>query len=308
MRALVVGGAGFVGGYLIQALTETGHEVFATKLASESLPLPVKSYDLDLEDEKAVMEVLEKTSPNVIFHLAAQSSVKLSWKAPALTTRINALGAVHLFEGIRALCPQARTLVIGSSEEYGSAVGMDVTEETVPRPNNVYALTKYFQEELARLYAKAYGLQFVLTRSFNHIGPRQAANFVVADFCAQVARIEAGKQEAVIRVGNLDARRDFTDVRDVVSAYLLLAEQGRSGEVYNVGSGNCIRIGELLDLVLSYSKREIKVETDPDKFRPAEIPAIRANVEKLQALGWRPKYSVKETVFTTLEYFRGITK
>lgn len=308
MNALIVGGAGFVGSYLTEALLAVGENVSATKLPNESIAYPVQVYNLNLEDRGAVRKILEEVRPDVIYHLAAQSSVKLSWQDPSLTTRINALGSVHLFEGIRAVCPKARTLVIGSSEEYGSAAGEKVSETDALCPKNVYALTKYFQEELARLYCEAYGMDLVLTRSFNHFGPRQSVNFVVADFCAQVARIEAGGQEPVIKVGNLDVYRDFTDVRDVVSAYLLLAERGARGEVYNVGSGNCISIRDILTLLLSFAKKEIRIETDPQKFRPTEIPRIGADIGKLSRLGWRPQYSLKETVFDTLQSFRGIAQ
>ena len=306
MRALIVGGAGFVGQYLAEALRGAGQEVFVTKLGSESVSFPATVFDLDLNDPAAIAAVLERSAPDVIYHLAAQSSVKLSWEKPALTAQINAVGAVNLYEGIRTVCPDARCLVVGSSEEYGNIdYTSAVSEETVPRPGNVYALTKYFQEELARVYSAAYGLDFVMTRSFNHIGPRQSRNFVVADFCAQTAEIEAGMREPVIYTGDLEVYRDFTDVRDVVRAYLLLAERGKRGETYNVGSGNSVKIADILKTVLSLSPHKIRVERDPKKFRPSEIPRICADRKKISALGWEPSIPILDTIQDTLTFYRG---
>lgn len=307
MRALVVGGAGFVGNYLNEALLKKGFETYTTLLPGLKAEVPegVRTYFSDITEPEETERLLRELKPDFIFHLAAQSSVRLSWEQPRLTTEVNAVGAVNLFEGIRKACPAAKTLVVGSSEEYG-AIGYTepVRETEPPQPTNLYALTKLFQERLAKLYADAYGLHFVMTRSFNHFGPRQSRQFVVADFCSQVAAIERGEREPVISVGNLDAYRDFTDVRDVVRAYLLLAERGERGEIYNVGSGSCLRIRDILELVLSLSEREIEVKIDEKKFRPIDVPRICADADKLKALGWEPQIPVRETIRDTLDFYR----
>lgn len=307
MRALVVGGAGFVGKYLIEALVRSGAETHTTGLPG--IPFSVKDgvtvHGLDITDPAETERLLQELRPDRVFHLAAQSSVALSWERPRLTTEVNAVGAVNLFEGIRKACPAAKTVVVGSGEEYGKIdYETPVRETEPPRPSNLYALTKLFQERLAALYAEAYGLDFVMTRSFNHFGPHQTEQFVVADFCSQVAAIERGEREPVIRVGNLDAYRDFTDVRDVVRAYLLLAEKGKRGEVYNVGRGVCLRIGDILELILSLSAAKIEVRIDERKFRPIDVPKIRADVTKLKALGWEPQIPVRETIENTLDFYR----
>ncbi len=307
MRALVVGGAGFVGKYLIEALACGGYETHATTLPDVpvSVPCGVSVHSLDITDPDATEQLLSDLKPDKIFHLAAQSSVRLSWEKPRLTAEVNAVGAVNLFEGIRKACPSAKTVVVGSGEEYGRIdYEAPVKETETPQPTNIYALTKLFQERLAKLYAEAYGLDFVMTRSFNHFGPYQTEQYVVADFCSQVAAIESGEREPVICVGNLDACRDFTDVRDVVRAYLLLAEKGERGEVYNVGSGTCLRIGDILGLILSLSSEKIEVRIDGRKFRPIDVPKIRADVTKLKALGWAPQIPVRETIENTLEFYR----
>ena len=307
MKSLVLGAAGFVGGYLIEELKKSGkYDVTATKLSFEKLNIDgVKVIDVDICDIGQIKQVIRELQPDVIFHLAAQSSVKKSWEKPQLTVEINVLGAVNLFEAVRAERPAAKVIVIGSSEEYGDIdYSVPVKETVAPNPKNIYALTKRTQEELARIYCQAYGLDIVMTRSFNHIGPKQLPQFVVADFCSQVAKIEKGLQSPEIRVGNLAARRDFTDVRDVVKAYMLLAEKGIKGEIYNVGSGVSVEISKILKYIISLSNKRISVKIDEAKMRPIDIPDIKADVRKLFSLGWTKNYDIKQTIKETLDYFR----
>lgn len=307
MRNLIIGAAGFVGGYLIETLQKDGEEVYATKLPVEQVTGNAEFLDLDITDKSQLVTVLNSIQPDVIYHLAAQSSVKLSWVKPQLTVDVNIKGAVNLFEAARQVCSQSKIIVIGSSEEYGE-IGYEraVSEEVEPNPKNIYALSKYTQEKLAEIYVKAYGLNIVCTRSFNHFGPGQASAFVVADFCSQVAKIEKGEQAPVIRVGNLNAYRDFTDVRDVVGAYKFLAWRGLSGNVYNVGSGKALQIKEILDIILSMTDTAIEVVTDETKYRPIDIPVIKADISKIKGLGWQPSIPLKETILNTLNYFREI--
>ncbi len=307
MKALIIGAAGFVGGYLIDALKAVDFDVYATKLKHENIDGGVNVYNLDLTDFSDVCELINEIKPDVIYHLAAQSSVKLSWEKPQMTANINILGAINLFEAVRLHSPSSKVLVIGSSEEYGDIdYECAVNEECVPQPKNIYALTKLTQEKLAEIYVRAYNLHIIMTRSFNHIGPRQSSQFVVADFCNQVANIEKGEHKPIITVGNLDSYRDFSDVRDVVRAYIVLSEKGYAGEVYNVGSGETIQIKEILNIILSMSESKIEISVDAAKFRPIDVPSIKADISKIKKLGWKPEISVKKSVSDTLDYYRGI--
>ena len=307
-KALIIGAAGFVGPYLAHSLAAAGWKVTATKLPHERLELPDADVrDMNILNPEELRACLDEEQPDGIFHLAAQSSVALSWKNPDLTIDINVKGAAHLMEAARLQEKKPRILLIGSSEEYGVIPGDGVVVETTPvQPANYYAATKVCQEMIGMMYCKAYGLEVMATRSFNHIGPGQAPVFVVADFCKQVADIEAGKQEPLMRVGNLAAMRDFTDVRDVVEAYRMLMDAGRPGETYNVGSGHAVKIEDLLHRILSLSDRKITVEKDPKRFRPIDVPLVQADIGKLQAdTGWKPVIPIEQTIQEILNEWRG---
>ena len=309
-KALIIGAAGFVGPYLAAACQKNlDADVIGTKLSREELVLKAAAghgtevMDLDIMDGKAVLAALEDKRPEYIFHLAAQSSVAYSWKNPELTVDVNIKGALHLLEALRTLKEKdgynPHVLMVGSSEEYGRPQTEDgrIDENHPVHPVNIYAATKACQNMLARIYAEAYGLNIVMTRSFNHIGPGQAPTFVVADFCQQVAKIERGEQEPVIRVGNLGAKRDFTDVRDVVNAYTALIEKGQRGETYNIGTGKPLAISEILDKVVEQSNARIKVEVDSQKLRPVDVPIIEPDTAKLRSItGWKPRIDIMETI------------
>ncbi len=306
MRSLIIGAAGFVGYYLANELLNNGDEVYCTKLNHEKIDnSKAKVVDLDICDAMAVKTVLAEVKPDAIYHLAAQSSVALSWKRPALTAQINIVGTINVLEAAREIVPEARILLVGSSEEYGP-INLDrqIKEDDISNPKNIYALTKLSVEHLGKMYAQAYKMNIFMTRSFNHIGPRQIPQFVVADFASQVAKIEAGEQEPIIRVGNLESYRDFTDVRDIVCAYRIIVNKSQTGEVYNVGSGHAIKIRDILDLLLSESKVKISVEIDKSRFRPIDIKKIEANVSKIESLGWTRRYAIKDTIIDVLNYFR----
>lgn len=309
MKSLIIGGAGFVGAYLIRHLRdEKNRDVYVTKMPHETITEDgIRVYDLNILDKDAICTLLEEVQPDEIFHLAAQSSVAVSWKNPALTVDVNVKGAVNVLDAVRETCPNARVLLIGSGEEYGHVKSeeMPIVEENAVRPGNIYAATKVCQNLLGAIYAEAYNMDVMMVRAFNHIGPNQIPQFVVADFCKQVADIEAGRQEPVMKVGNLSARRDFTDVRDVVRAYGMIIEKGTAGETYNVGSGHAIAIQEILDKILEESTAEISVEKDPSKFRPVDVPVIEANTNKLrEATGWEPQIPLTQTIKETVNYWR----
>lgn len=309
MKALVVGGAGFVGGYLIEHLIKNcGYDVLATKLENETVEnSECEVCNLNIMDSTSVSQLLNRYKPDFIFHLAAQSSVALSWKNPQLTVDVNIKGTLNLLDGIKGLDSKARLLLIGSGEEYGLAVNSSepISEDNPVKPGNIYAVTKATQNMLGGVYSRAFGMDIVMVRAFNHMGPRQAEMFVVSDFCKQVAEIEAGEKENIMMVGNLSARRDFADVRDVVRAYGLLAKKGKAGETYNVGSGRAVAIQEILDMILGMANTEILVETDKNKLRPSDIPTISANTSKIKKdIGWITEIPIERTIEDTLNYWR----
>lgn len=313
MKVLIIGAAGFVGSYLVHHLkNDLQWEVAVTKLPQETLTIPgISVYDLDILDKDSIQKLLETLRPDAILHLAAQSSVGLSWKNPDLTIDINIKGSIHVLDSIRALDYKPRVLLIGSGEEYGHILPEEspILETNALRPGNIYAATKACQNMLGKIYTDAYGMDIISVRAFNHIGPNQAPLFVVADFCKQVAEIEAGQLPPVIRVGNLSAARDFSDVRDVVRAYGLLVQHGIAGETYNVGSGHAIPIEDILQKILVQAKVPIQVQVDEAKLRPVDVPIIEANTTKLyQCTGWKPEISIDQTITDVLEYWRNITK
>lgn len=312
-QALIIGAAGFVGSYLIDHIQKNCiWSIAATKMPGEKIEIEAEGIeicDLDILDRAAVEALILRLKPDYVFHLAAQSSVALSWKNPGLTVDVNIKGSLNVLDALRLLDSEPKVLLIGSSEEYGPIRpgSLPVTEETLLRPGNIYAATKACQNMLGSIYHNAYGMDVMMVRAFNHIGPNQAPLFVVADFCRQAARIEKGLQEPEIKVGNLSARRDFTDVRDVVRAYVLLVERGKAGETYNVGSGQPIAIREILDRILKLAGVSIQVTIDPERLRPVDVPVIEADISKLKACtGWKPEIALDTTLSESLDYWRNM--
>lgn len=308
MKAMIIGGAGFVGAYLMHHLhDDLKWEVVVTKMPQEQIKANVKVVDLNILESDKVVSLLQEEKPDYIFHLAAQSSVAVSWKNPGLTVDVNIKGAVNVLEAVRVMEKPARVLLIGSGEEYGHILPEEspIKETNHVRPGNIYAATKACQNMLGAIYAEAYQMDVMMVRAFNHIGPNQAPIFVVADFCKQVAEMEAGMREPVMQVGNLSAKRDFTDVRDVVRAYGLLVQYGKAGETYNVGSGQAIAIEQILQMIVSKSALDIQIEIDPNKLRPVDVPIIEADTQKLvQMTGWKREISLEQTIQETLDYWR----
>ena len=307
-KGLVIGAAGFVGSYLIEEMYSCGIDSYATKLPHERLEHErAKVYDLDILSKEAIVTLLLEIRPDYIFHLAAQSSVGLSWKNPGLTVDVNIKGSINVMDAVRELYYKPRVLLIGSGEEYGHIRPGEtpIREDNLLRPGNIYAATKACQNMIGSIYAQAYDMQMMMVRSFNHIGPGQAPMFVVSDFCKQVAEIAKGLREPVMYVGNLAAKRDFTDVRDVVKAYVGLIQQGVPGETYNMGSGHAVEIRKILDMIISLSEKEIRVEIDPNKIRPVDVPIIEADITKIHELtGWKPQIELNQTIRDTLDYWR----
>ena len=307
-KGLVIGAAGFVGRYLVREMRNNKIETFVTKLPHEKFTEEsVNVYDLDILDKDAIVNILYEIQPDYIFSFGSTKFSRCGVENPLLTVDVNIKGSINLMDAVRELFYKPRVLLIGSGEEYGYIKPEEtpISEDNLLRPGNIYAATKACQNMIGSIYAKAYDMDLMMVRAFNHIGPGQAPLFVVSDFCKQVAEIEKGIREPVIMVGNLAAKRDFTDVRDVVKAYVKLIKQGSSGETYNVGSGSAQEIRQILEKVIAMSDVDIKVETDPNKIRPVDVPIIEADITKLNTLtGWKPEISVEQTICETLDYWR----
>lgn len=308
MKALIIGGAGFVGGYLIRELDKAGWEVHVTCLPQEKLKAECSEHTLDILDKESIVKLLDELRPDVIFHLAAQSSVAVSWKKPQLTAEINVIGTINVLEALReAQRDDMRIIIIGSGEEYGfiRPDACPLSEAEPLHPGNIYAATKACGEMISEIYCRAYKLDIVMVRAFNHSGPEQSPIFVISDFCRQIAEIERGGKEPVMSVGNLSARRDFTDVRDVVRAYRLLAEKGTAGRIYNIGRGDAVTIQHILDTALGMAECSITVKQDPARMRASDIPVIEPDVSRIFAdTGWKAEISIEQTVRDTLNYWR----
>lgn len=302
-KALITGSQGFVGHYLRRELEANGYAV--TGLDRRDGPNTVV---VDLLDEEQIRQVIADIAPDAVFHLAGQASVAQSWQIPQKTVELNVVAAINLMEAVRASNPACRMVMVGSSDQYGSLgdAGQRVDETINMLPQTPYAVSKKAQEEMAQVYVRAYGMNICMTRSFNHGGAGQAKGFLIPDFASGIVAVERGEAPC-LRVGNLTARRDFTHVRDVVRAYRLIAEKGRQGEVYNVGSGTTHSAQEILDLLRSMAKCPVPVEQDPAKMRPSDTPVICCDHNKLsQDTGWQPKESLDIILRETLAYYRNL--
>lgn len=261
----------------------------------------------DVEDPFSMRNLVQTVMPERIFHFAAQSYVPASWRAPAETLRINILGQLNIFEAIRAAGIDPRIHIAGSSEEYGlvRADELPIKETNPLRPLSPYAVSKVAQEMLAYQYFKSYGLKSVVTRGFNHSGPRRGEVFVTSSFAKQIAEIEKGLRPPILLTGDLESKRDWTDVRDFVHAYWLALEKGEPGEVYNIGNGKAWAVGEMLDMLLGMSRTRIEVRQEPGLMRPSDVRMLVADTTKFRTLtGWEPRIPFTQTLRDLLDYWR----
>lgn len=316
MRVLITGINGFVGANLADhLLAQDSYELWGLTRAPGRLPTRltgrVRELHADLCDRAAMWQVLEVARPELIFHLAGQPFVPESFRDPAATLQTNQLGALHIFQAMIELEIKARVLIIGTYEEYGKIEPGDlpINEACPLRPANPYGVSKAAQSLLALQYHFSHGLDTVCVRPFTHIGPGQSARFVTAAFARQIARIEQGLQPAVVEVGNLSARRDFTDVRDVVRAYRLIAEHGEAGAVYNLGSGQAVMIRELLDHLLAASSVPVEVRPKPELMRPIDMPLVVCDPRRLrERTGWAPAITLQQTLSDILDHWRELVR
>lgn len=314
-RVLITGITGFAGSHLADFLLEEHPEIEvwgtyrwrSRRENIEHIEGRIRLLECELDDATAVRRALEAARPDAIFHLAAQSFVPASWVAPADTLQSNILGQTNLFEAIRELELDPVVQIACSSEEYGLVLpGETPIRESNPlRPLSPYAVSKVAQDYLGYQYFQSYGIKAIRTRGFNHEGPRRGEVFVMSNFAKQVAAIEAGLHEPLIRVGNLDSVRDFTDVRDMVRAYFLAAERATPGEVYNIASGKGITIRDMLQKILDRSTVAVRVEVDPARLRPSDVEVLLGDASKFRAAtGWEPRIPLDQTIADTLDYWR----
>lgn len=308
-KVLIIGANGFVGRHLATELRRNEYECIGADIKkNEENNYFDDFFYINILEEKCIYDLLKKVRPEYIINLAAVSSVKYSWDMPALTFDVNVKGSINILEAVRKLDLNARILFIGSSEEYGKIdYSIPVNEEMELMSINPYGISKISQEKIVRMYSTAYDLDTILVRSFNHIGRGQGKGFVVPDLASQLIEIERGISDSKLFVGNLSAERDFTDVRDVVYAYRLLLEKGKSGEVYNIGSGEAISIQKILDMMIEILNIEVSIIKDKEKFRAIDTPRIVCDNTKIRKdTQWRPKYELKESLASIIDYWREI--
>jgi GDP-4-dehydro-6-deoxy-D-mannose reductase len=303
-HALVTGATGFAGGHLLDELLRSGHFVHAWSNPRGRSPnralTNVEWHTVDLLDRDAVLRSLDAIRPLSLYHLGGVADVHGSWRTPATALRVNVLGTHHLLEAVIRLRLPCRILIAGSALVYRPS-SQPLTEDAPVSPTTPYGVSKLAQEMLAERVASA----VLLARAFNHAGPRQDASYVTSAFARQLAEIETGRREPTLRVGNLESRRDITDVRDTVRAYRAILERGTPHRPYNVCSGRAYRIGDLLDILLSLARTRVRVETDPDRLRPNDTAVVLGSGARItRETGWQPLIPIEQTLGDLLDYWR----
>lgn len=316
MRVLITGITGFAGSHLAEYILREhpGVEIYGIRRWRsrteniEHLLDKIQVMECNLVDASSVKALVGEVKPDKIFHLAAQSFVPSSWNAPAESLSTNILGQLNIFEALREQkLHDCWVQIACSSEEYGMVYPDEVPiRETNPlRPLSPYAVSKVGQDYLAYQYYMSYGIKAVRTRGFNHTGPRRGEVFVCSNFSKQAIEIENKKREPIIYVGNLEAERDFTDVRDMVRAYWMALESCEPGEVYNICSGTAISISDLLKMVISGTGAKIEVKQDPSRLRPSDVPLLLGDYSKFnKATGWKPQIPFSKTLADIMDYWR----
>jgi len=314
LRIIITGIAGFVGKHLTEYLAREGNyrilgiDLNFKNFSSDNSFRKIELLETDLTDKQKIFSIVKKFKPHQIYHLAAQSSVSYSWEKPVETFKINVFGGINILESLKAFCPGCRVLMVCTAEEYGETSGENkaIDESFRIYPQNPYAISKSALDFFSSVYYSAYRLPVLISRSFNHIGPGQSEGFVCSDFARQIALIDSGKQDPVIKVGNIQSQRDFLDVRDTVKAYNYIMNKGSVGQIYNVCSGKKRKISDLLDMLISLSTRsDIKVKIDRSKFRAIDVKIVYGDNSKLKAhTGWTPDYSIETSLSDILNYWK----
>lgn len=316
-KVLITGISGFVGKHLTEyLLSKNDSEIFGTyrsesglsKLDKHKNSIRLEKVDLLIQEQAA--SYIESVKPQQIYHLAGLPSAAESFNTPGQSITNNILAELSVLEALKKnAMTNTRVLAVSTAEVYGMVrpEELPIGEKTELRPINPYAVSKIAQDYLGLQYHLSYGMDIIRARPFNHIGPYQKDNFAVPAFAKQIAQIEKGQQESVLRVGNLTAKRDFTDVRDIVRVYTALMEMGKTGEVYNIGSGKSHSTEDLLSLLLSFTQEKITVKEDPSRMRPIEVADIYCDNTKINSVtGWKPEIPLEKTLRDTLDYWRGM--
>ena len=305
-RILVTGCSGFLAAHLLKRLlSEERNKVFGiTEVPGFTLP-DVEVFQVDIRRRDDIAQMLEIIRPDVTFHLAAVANVGFAWKNPELTYDVNFMGTSNLLEALQASAPDSRLLLMSSAEVYQPAGGAPFRESSPLAPQNPYALSKTAMEMLGQLYGRVFGMKAFTVRAFNFTGPGQDRKFVASDFASQIARIERGEMPAVIRVGNLDAVRDFSDVRDMARSVQVIAAGAGAGDVFNVCSGRTYSIRRILDILLAQARVTIRVEVDPARFRPLDNPVLSGDPTLIRRrFGLAPEIPFEQTLLDLLDYWR----
>jgi len=309
MRVLITGGSGFIGRHLAQSAAERAHEVVATYLAPSELsakpPLPsgVRWEPLDLQDRARVDALVESTRADAVFHLGAQAYAGKAWESPADTFETNVLGTVYLYEALRRHPPREGAFLASSAAAYGAVDRLPMSEETLLRPVNPYGVSKACQDMLSLQYSLNFGLRIVRGRLFITTGPGKTGD-VLNDFAQRVAQLERAGQPGKLRHGNLEVRRDISDVRDVVRAIWLVFERGDPRQAINIGAGQSFPVRSIADSLLHLSRVPLTLEPDPTLFRPTDEPDIRSDISRLRSLGYSPTIPLERTVEDSLDHWR----
>jgi GDP-4-dehydro-6-deoxy-D-mannose reductase len=310
MRVLVTGITGFAGSHLADVLSqEPAIELFGTSRSSRSTTAGQHVKPCDLTNPAAVEELIRETRPEQIYHLAGYAHAGESLRDPKAAWAGNLTATLNLYDAVQRWGGKTRILFVGSGLIYGDpeTPGQAQDERTVLKPASPYASSKAAADLASYQYTRSNGLDIVRARPFNHIGPRQSPHYAVAHFAQQIAAIEQGRQEPVLLTGNLAARRDFSDVRDMVNAYTLLMERGRTGEAYNIGSGTAVAVQEVLDQLLRLSKAPIKVQQKGELLRKTETDVVCADATKIRReTTWQPRFTLEQTLSDALDYWRGL--
>ncbi|MCR5587871.1 MAG: GDP-mannose 4,6-dehydratase [Lachnospiraceae bacterium] len=301
---LVFGAAGFVGPYLIKEFLNHDYEVFGCDMRHNSISQICSDYYVcDMMDLDLVKSMINKVQPSCIVNLAAISSVGMSWKIPQKTMEVNVCGALNILEAVRICELDTKILFIGSSEEYEPSKEA-ISEKNRLSANNPYGISKMTLEKFTDVYKQRYGMKIYHVRAFNHTGVGQSDNFVIPSWCKQVAKIHMSGQAGIMRVGNLDIYRDFSNVRDVVRAYRMILESDDFDTIYNVGNGEKVALRDILSYIISLTDQSVKVETDPKLFRPVENDVIYCDNSLIkEKLGWEPEFNIFDTVKDIFDYY-----
>ena len=312
MKVLILGITGFAGTTTYKMLREMGSiDINGTYRHSTSntsrIALYEKAslYECDINNVLSIESVLEEVRPDIIFYFCAYVSVFSSIKNPSSTYQTNVLGAINLLESVKKISPDSKVLMPGSAEQYGFVTEkkMPIKESYSLNPQNPYAMTKKNQEEIGLFYFRQFGLNLYFTRTFHCTGPYQSAGFVCSDIARQVVGIEEGKA-SLIKIGNLEAKRDFLDMRDITDAYWKILIKGKPGEIYNVCRGESLKIQSILDKLIDFSGKDIAIEVDPTKLRKSDVPDFIGDNQKLTEIGWTPKYKMDQTLLDLLNSLR----